>query len=204
MANNIESMVDCIKSHRVLKYDLNKRKGELLVSSPDSYLEIGNPGSLAFTFCINDKNNIVTLFNLEDSIYVFNDKNKLESTYKINSDFIDSLSFFDLKNMRNEFISKPQHYSIQFDEDRNIYIVLSIHKQDLKKDGMLNNMNSRSWSLTFFDKSFNKINDIFFESNIYYFQSFFFNKDGIFIQKQHHHQNDKDFLIFDKFDVKYE
>lgn len=204
MSNNIESMVECIKSKRMLKYDLNNRKGDCLVSSPDSYLEIGNPGSLAFSFCINDKNNIAVLFNLEDSIYVFNKNGKPENKFEINSDFIDSLSFFDLNNMRSEFITKPQHFSILYDEKRDIYIVLSIHRQDLKSEGMLNNMNSRSWSLSFFDKNFIKINEVFFESDKYYFQSLFINKDGLYIQRQNQSQQDKEFLIFDKFMVKYE
>lgn len=204
MANNIESMVECIKSPRVLKYDLKKRIVEFLVSSPDSYLKIGNPGSLAISFCINENNDIVTLFNLEDSIYVFNKNNKIKNKFSINSDFIDSLSFFDIRNMRNEFITKPQHNSIQYDKDRNIYIVLSIHKQNLKTDGLLNNMNSHSWSITFFDKTFKKLDEVFFESKKYYFQSFFVNRNGIFIQRQNHLEKDKEFLIFDKFDLKYE
>ena len=205
MANNIKSMNDCISSERMVAFDLNNRTAKYIIKSPYTYIEAKNPGSLEFTFCVNNSNQIVVMFNLEDSLYVYNESYELEEVRHIDSKYIDTLAFFDLKNIRQNTITMPQNMKIYYDKNREFYSIVSIHKQDLKTDGMLNAMDSKNWSISFYDEGFEKVGEYLFYGKKYYGRALFYDDNGFYILKQKVEQKDrKYYFVFDYYKVKYE
>lgn len=140
---------------------------------------------------LNNDNDIIISYEIEDSIYVITNE-FLEYKYYSKSNFIDSFKVFNQSKWYNKkynnsyHIEAPTYGQVIYDKYRNIYYRIVKHGQDeVNKDGSKNDYFDRSWSIIVLDSNFKIIKEIYMQPKNYRFTDLVLTRDGLLISDNH-------------------
>lgn len=146
---------------------------------------------------VNHDNDIIVSYEIEDSLYVINNK-YLENKYFSKSNFIDSFKVFDNDKWinkqynKNYHIEAPTYGQVIYDKYRKLYYRIVKHSQlALNKDGSKNDFFDRSWSILVFDSNFKLLKEVYMHPKKYRFNDLILTIDGLLISNCN--ENDSNF-----------
>jgi len=158
---------------------------------------------------MNSNNEIIVSFRGEDSVLLYNTKDK---TYKYK---LMMSSFFTMKNVYKEdttmdhyasltkySVENSSYFSIQYDKFRKKYYRVCLHKYKYDNDdGTVNTSGERPWSIVVADSAFNIEKEIVFPRLKYNYGNILITSKGVLVSKsnaynKNYKQNELNYDIF--------
>lgn len=177
---------------------------------PKKYLDSIDYNFYTPSYCLSKDGKIIVSFEVSHKIYIYNSQNgSLIKTVQTKSKYLNKFNGknkFTSSNLKDDFkfqIVSPHYSGIYYDEYRNYYYRVAIHKQKLiDKHNLPNHTGSNPWSIIIFDENFKKLSEIFIEGKKY-FPHIFITKKGLLLLnlKKYYAKQPNKYFDFDLLEI---